>query len=329
VYENQSHYYARTLSWKPTVPHTPLRSKFTFLPMSALILSAMLPAPFAQAEESMFGYVYTTDLLPKGAKEVEQWATWRHQKAGGYFDQIDGRTEFEYGLADNLQVAFYANYVWSRAYHNGPFGETTPPEPLVYDTPGPDDHYSAKRFVGFSGEMIYRFWSPYTDPIGVAVYVEPTIGPQFRELEAKLILQKNFLDDRLTLAFNYTYAPEWRHVQDEDNPARWKWDIETDMNLGVAASYRFAPNWSAGFEFLNEREYTNSYNLAHMANDGYFFGPNIHYGGKKFFVTATFLEQLPWASEHSDTVPGAIVGRRIYDNDFEKYRLRIKAGWYF
>lgn len=296
--------------------------------LTAAISLGALCAPALHAEESQFGYVYTTDLLPQGAKEVEQWATWRHQKVAGYFNQIDGRTEFEYGLTDRLQVAFYANYVWAEAYHNGPFEETTPPEPLSYDKPGPDDHYNARRFVGFSGEAIYRIWSPYTDPLGVAVYVEPTVGPAFRELETKLILQKNFFDDRLVTAFNFTYAPEWRYDTDDNDPTRKKWGYETDVNLNLAASYRFAPNWSAGLELLNEHEY-NSYDFSKESNDGYFVGPVIHYGGKQFFVTATFLEQLPWASTHSDTVPGAIVGRRIYDNDFEKYRIRIKAGWYF
>jgi hypothetical protein len=308
------------------MPHVPFDRSRGLLAVLALCVSSL--SYQAKAEESQFGYVYTTDLLPQGAKEVEQWATWRHQKTGGYFDQIDGRTEFEFGLTDKLQLAFYANYVWSRAYHDGPFGETTPPEPLSYDKPGPDDHYNATRFVGFSAEAIYRLWSPYSDPLGVAVYVEPTIGPAFRELEAKLILQKNFLDDRLVTAFNLTYAPEWRYDTVEDDPTRKTWGYETDVNANVAASYRFAPNWSAGFELINEHEY-NSYTFSKESNDGYFFGPVIHYGGKKFFVTATFLEQLPWASEHSDTVPGANVDRRIYDNDFEKYRLRIKAGWYF
>ncbi|WP_266157666.1 DUF6662 family protein [Dyella silvatica] len=308
--------------------HAFARRSRGLLALLALVTLSLSYLPNARSEESQFGYVYTTDLLPKGAKEVEQWATWRRQKVSGYFDQIDGRTEFEYGLTDKLQVAFYANYVWARAYHNGPFGETTPPEPLSYDRPGPDDHYNAKRFVGFSGEAIYRLWSPYTDPLGVAVYIEPTIGPAFRELEAKLILQKNFLDDRLVTAVNVTYAPEWRYDIVDGDPSRKKWGYETDVNVDAAASYRFAPNWSAGVELLNEHEY-NSYTFSKETNNGYYFGPVIHYGGKRFFITATFLEQMPWATEHAETVPGAIVGRRVYDNDFEKYRVRIKAGWYF
>jgi hypothetical protein len=291
--------------------------------LGALMLASFSPS---QAEESQFGYVYTTDLLPKGAKELEQWATWRHQKIAGYFDQIDARTELEYGLADNLQTAIYANYAWTRAYHNGPFGATTPPEPFSYDIPGPDEHYRATRFVGVSGEIIYRILSPYTDALGVAFYEEPTVGPGFYELETKLILQKNFLDDRLIFAFNYTYAPELRYVSDTAGGPK-SWQEETDTNVYFAGSFRFRANWSAGFEFLNEREY-NSYNLSHATNSGFFLGPSFHYGGKKFFVTATFLEQMPWAGTHADTVPGAISGGRDFDNDFEKYRVRIKVGFY-
>lgn len=298
--------------------------------LSALGLAATLclVGTTASSEESQFAYVYTTDLLPQGAKEVEQWMTWRHQKNGGHFDELEGRTEVEYGLTDRLQVAVYANYAWTRAYHNGPFGSTTPPEQFADYTPDADSHFSAARFVGISGEVIYRILSPYTDPVGLAFYVEPTIGPKFRELETKVILQKNFLDDRLVTAFNFTYAPEWRYLPTDDNASVSKWQEETDINFNFAASYRFTSNWSAGLEFLNEHEY-NSFNFTKESNNAFFFGPTIHYGGKKFFVTATFLTQLPWAGKHSDSVDGAIVGGRTYDNDFEKYRVRVKAGYYF
>lgn len=306
----------------------PPRRSLPILFLFAVGLFGSVCATRARAEESMFGYVYTTDLLPKGAKEVEQWATWRHQKVGGSFNQLDGRTEFEYGLADNLQVALYANYVQASAYRNGPNGVTTPPEPLSYDQPAPYGHYNDKRFVGFSGEMIWRVLSPYTDGVGVAFYLEPTVGPAFRELEAKLILQKNFLDDRLVMAFNATYAPEWRYQEDAADPTRKSWNYEVDANLGFAASYRFRPNWSAGFELENEHEY-NSYHFTRQTNNATYFGPVIHYGGRRFFVTATLLQQLPWASEQANGEPGAVVGGRSYDVDFEKWRLRVKAGFYF
>jgi hypothetical protein len=126
------------------------------------VLAALLSgvASSAVAEESMFSFVYTTDLLPQGAKEVEQWVTLRHRKVAGTYDQIEGRTEFEYGLASNLQVAVYANYAWTQAYHNGPFGVSTPPEQFADYVAGPDDFFNAKRFTGVSGELIYRILSP-------------------------------------------------------------------------------------------------------------------------------------------------------------------------
>ncbi len=309
----------------------PLRPLYKSALPALLLATASLGtgyAPTAHAEESMFGYVYTTDLLPKGAHEVEQWATWRHQQLGGQYDALVGRTEYEYGLTDRLQVAVYANYTWAHAYHNGPFGATSTSEPLSYDEPGPNDHYSGHRFIGFSGEAIYRILSPYTDGIGLAVYAEPTIGPGFRELETRVILQKNFLQDRLTFNFNATYAPEWRYQNDASAAGGKSWNHEVDVNYGFAGSFRFRPEWSAGFELLNEREFAG-YHFDHLTSSGYFFGPAIHYGGRHFFVTATALQQLPWASRHPDSVPGTIVGGRVYDVDFEKYRLRVKFGYYF
>jgi hypothetical protein len=281
----------------------------------------------AFAEEAMFGYVYTTDLLPQGGKEVEQWMTWRHQKIGGQYDQIENRTEFEYGLTDRLQLGLYANYNWTQAFHNGPFGATTPPEQFSDFSVDPDDHFNAARFVGISGEVIYRVLSPYTDAFGLALYTEPTIGQNFREIESRIIFQKNLFDDLLTLAFNFTYAPEWRHLLNDDGVST-SWQEETDVNFGFAASYRFIENWSVGLEFLNEREF-NSFAFNHESNSGYYLGPVVHYGGERLFATATALWQVPWAGAHTDTVPGALVDGYILDNDFEKFRLRIKLGYTF
>jgi hypothetical protein len=256
--------------------------------------------------------------------------TWRHQKIAGTYDQLEGRTEFEYGLTDRLQVALYLNYNWTQAYHNGPFGATTPPEQFADFYPGPDDHFNMARFVGVSGEAIYRVLSPYTDLFGLALYTEPTFGENFFEVENKIIVQKNFFDDLLTVAFNFTYAPEFRYLLDPADPTGTasSWQEETDVNYALAVSYRFIENWSAGFEFINEHEY-NSFNFRNESNSGYYLGPTVHYGGERFFVTATALWQMPWATAHSDTVPGALVNGYTLDNDFERFRFRLKAGYTF
>jgi hypothetical protein len=295
------------------------------------LLSSAVPVA---AEESQFAYTYTTDLLPKSKTEAEQWLTWRHQKSQGQFEVWEGRTELEYGVTDRFQMAGYLNYAMTHAFHNAPDGTTTPPESFADTQPGPDDHFNDSRFVGVSVEGIYRILSPYTDPIGFAVYLEPTIGRNLRELETRLIFQKNFLEDRLIVASNILLEQEGRYLPADpaaapgDPEANAHWDHETDLNFTLASSYRFIPNWSAGFEFMNEREFS-AFNIdGHKrTNSAFYLGPTIHYGGKSFFVTLTGLEQLPWGKDYTNS--GLVVGGRNYADDFERYRMRLKIGYYF
>jgi hypothetical protein len=300
----------------------PRRSSSRLLRGVLLFAVAVAAASPARADEPVFGFLYTTDLLPKGAAEVEQWATLRHQKAHGYYDQLENRTEFSYGVTDAFQLSGYLNYNWTHAYHNGVDGTTQPPEQFSDFNTGPNDRFGAGRFVGASIEAIYRILSPYTDPVGLAFYLEPTIGPNFREIEARIILQKNFLDDRLIVAGNLTVAPELR--QDVPPPKN-----ETDVNWGVGVSYRFAPSWAFGWEFQNEREMDDLgiFASSKWTNDAYYTGPTIHYGGEHFFATLTLWEQLPFARDYANR--GVILNGRDYDVDFEKYRVRLKAGYYF
>jgi len=304
-------------------------ANYKLVVISALCLQ-VCPIAFwvpAQAAESQFGFVYTTDLLPKGEKEIEQWVTWRHQKIAGSYDLLEGKTAYEYGLTDDFQVALYASYAWNRANTNGPFGVTTPPEQFGYDRIGTSANYSATRFIGFSVEEIWRMLSPYMDPFGLALYMEPTLGSRFFEFESRLILQKNYWDDTLVLGLNFTYAPEFRLLPNDDGNAGNAWKEEADVNLAIAASYRFARNWSVGFEAINEREFS-ALGFSDLANSGYYLGPSFHYGAKSFFVTGVALKQFPWATEHAATVPGAVVNGVDYDNDFELYRVRLKMGIY-
>jgi hypothetical protein len=300
--------------------------------LASALLTMLFTAP-ANAEESLFSYVYTTDLLPQGQKEVEQWLTQRHAKSRGSYDVWEGRTAIEYGVTDKFQVALYANYEKATANRNNVDGTTLVPETFADYSYDAGSRFDESRFQGFSFEGIYRILSPYTDPIGLALYVEPTVGPNLRELESKAIVQKNFLDDRLVFAANLTLAQEMRWMKTDLNgsgePASW--DRETDLNLGIGASYRFAPNWSAGIELEHEREYS-SFHLSkkYRTNVATYLGPNIHYGGKDFFVTATFLTQVGGGKDYaSDAGSSFVVGGRNYADDFEKDRLRIKAGYYF
>jgi hypothetical protein len=309
-----------------------LRKAATF---AAACVAGLAVSTTAQADEPLLGFLYTTDLLPKGGMEVEQWFTWKHKKAGGIFDLVEGQSEFSYGVSESLQVSGYLIYDWTQAYHNAPDGTTTPPEQYSAYFPNPDSHYNAFLFQGVAGEVLWRVASPYTDPVGVALYFEPIIGSHFREIEVKGIFQKNFLDDRLIVVGNATWAPEIRPVPGDpyadptSEAYRPNTNVETDINFGVGASYRFAPNWSAGWEFQNEREINswNIFNHSQWMGNGFYTGPTVHYANKHFFATLTWWQQLPWAKNYMD--PTMIVNGYDDDVDFEHTRVRFKVGWYF
>jgi hypothetical protein len=301
--------------------------------LAVFALAALAGA--ARADEPLLGFLYTTDLLPKGGKEVEQWVTWKAEKAHGSFNLIESQTEVSYGLTDNLQVSGYVIDDWTEARQNAPDGTTTAPEPFSNAFPAPTSRFQKNMFIGVAGEAIWRVVSPYTHPVGVALYGEVIAGPRFQEVELKGIVQKNFLDDRLVLVANATWAPEIRELEGDpyaapsDPTFRPNTNIETDVNFGVGASYRFARNWAIGWEFQNEREINefNIFDRAQWMGSAYYAGPSIHYAGKHVFATLTLWRQLPWAHNYMDS--SVILKGYDDDVDFEHTRVRLKIGYYF
>ena len=291
----------------------------------------------ARADEPLFGYVNTTDTLPRGRREAELWSTNREGRSQGDFHLWQGRAELSYGVTDSFQLSGYVNFAWADVYRDTPSGETVPPEAFAEYPAAPGGRFRRWRSEGVSLEGVWRIRSPYTQGLGVALYVEPTIAPNTRELETRLILQKNFKDDRLVVAANATIGYEWRRLPGDPDadPASpdfvRHWDHETDLNLSLGASWRFRPNWAVGVEFLNERELAgiSPFEKTTRTNVAWDIGPNIHYGGRRFFATATFLAQLPWAQDHANPAPGAVVDGISNADDFETYRLRLKLGTYF
>ena len=85
----------RVSSWSPT-PRVRLL-------LSVLALLA-LAAPLVRADEPLFGFTYTTDLLPKHKVELEQWSTTRFTKASGKFVLQENRTEVSYGVTDRFSA---------------------------------------------------------------------------------------------------------------------------------------------------------------------------------------------------------------------------------
>ena len=292
-----------------------------FTPFRALLagslatLSLALPA---HADENLWGYVYGSDTLPKGASEIYLWATDRRDKGQGHYDAQDYKLEVEHGFTDKFQASLYLN---------GTAHDIKGAAPLEDDgTPEYPDRNNF-NFQGVQASFKYNFLSSYKDGIGVSAYIEPGYARYDKisgeredqySLEMKLILQKNFLDDTLLWATNFTLEPERSH-----NKASNDWENELEFEVTSGLSYRIAPKWFAGIEGRYHSEYPNFTHQFDREHYAIFFGPNIHYGGEKVWWTLTYLPQVIGAPTDDDR------SSSLHLDEHERRELRFKIGYNF
>lgn len=317
------------------------------LPLVVSVLSAMGIANSVQASEALFTHTYLAETLPKGAMEVEQWLTQRSDKSQGTYELSQYRTEFEYGVTDRWTLAVYANAYRVEAerdnstasrnnYTAAPGGdgdEVTGGGPVTFGShvpyfeslPLPSSKYVESDFESISVESIFQFKSPYQDGYGLAAYTEVTYGSKTKELELKLLYQKNLMDDDLILATNAVLEFEnekWAGVGSGER--------EVELQLTGGASYRLAPNWRLGLELRNQRGYEGAYSVSSQYRNysAWFAGPTLHYGDKNLSVTVGYQQQLPYATAYSDAAKVELVGDRVF-NYSEKNILRMLVGFSF
>lgn len=258
-----------------------------------------LCAAEALADDQPFLTVYTTDIDTQYEKEIEQSFYWRTQRPHQAFNDYLSRSEFEYGVTDDFQISGYLNYEWERSHPHPPLG--------------PDETWHA---TSVSGEAIYRFLNPYFDPIGLAVYFEPAFGDNVRELEAKLLLQKNFFNDTLRLASNINIEDSW----EQENGS---WSKGSAIEFFAGAAYNITPEWSIGLELNNENDFEGLFGGAHAATTAYYLGPTISYVGLPFTVLLGAQFQMPWSSDHMHAA-GTVQNGFLTDSERTRLGLRIK-----
>ena len=192
----------------------------------------------ARADEQLFGFVRGAETLPKGKGEVYQFITMRTGKAEGSYRGFDFETEIEYGITDRWQASLAVEQRYID--NHGVDGERD----------GLDD-FNSYRFGGLEASTKYCLWSPFKDPLGVAVRLEggylwhDEVGGLIEHevyIAPELDLQKNFLDD--TLITEMWLGAEWAWGK---QPAE-EYPREISFQGGLGVSYRFAPNWFIGVE---------------------------------------------------------------------------------
>ncbi|MGZ5926590.1 MAG: hypothetical protein ACXWLJ_07915 [Rhizomicrobium sp.] len=277
---------------------------FTNKALAAATLSVMaLISSSAKADDRPFAFAYTTDIEAAGEKEIEQEITWTSGHAHEAYQGIESRSEFEYGFTDNFQGSFYLNYDWSRTRPHAPSGPV-----------------ETSSLPGVSSEFIYRLLNPYFDPIGLAVYAEPSFGNGTRSFEVKALLQKNFLNDDLRLVLN---------INAEDRCEKnglGSYEQSSALEFYSGAAYNLTPEWSLGAELDNERGFDGLIlgGTSRYTDNAYFAGPTIQYVGHPFRATLGIQTQLPWASDPTHS-PGAIDNGYLSGAERFRARFRISA----
>ena len=286
------------------------RNGWAHVRLAAGLAPALAFASPASADEPLFGYVNTTDLLPKGKWQLETWGTLQRSDALGEYRVLQGRTEADYGLTSRVQVTGYLNYSSVDAHIDAAAARALGMTP--------QGHIEQSQFDGVTGEVIWRLASPYLDPVGFALLLDGTVGHGQEVVGVKAIGQKNFRDDTVVLAANLradfglrepraTNAfglPSSRHV--------------TTLEASAGASYRFRPNWSAALEVRARQVRAGGDRLASAV----FLGPTIHYGGERWFATLTALKRV----SASDAPDPALASSLVYARDrasWDGVRLRL------
>ena len=113
----------------------------------------------SRADEQLFGFVRGAETLPQGKSELYQFVTLRTGKAEGSYYGFDFETEVEHGFTDKFQASLSVEQRYIS--NHGVDGDRD----ALDDT-------DAYRFGGITASGKYRLWSPFKDPLGVALRLE-------------------------------------------------------------------------------------------------------------------------------------------------------------
>jgi len=245
----------------------------------------------ASANERRFTYTYESAVLNPGDAELEPWTTFRLGRED-YYSRMDNRLEFEVGVVEGLQTAWYFN--WSST---------------TQDTDGV--RVSESSFKSVSSEWKLKLTDPVADALGSAFYVEGSLGPAEAELEAKLIFDKRLGD--VIVAANLVGEHEWEFEQDETER-----EISAEAVFGLA--WMASERMSFGLEVRNANEIKPDDG---WENSAVYAGPVFGFASEKWWTTFTVLPQLlKLKGEEEDE------GRSLVLSGRERLEARVLFGFH-
>lgn len=271
-------------------------------PLSGAAFALLLMATAARAEDQPFLNLDATDIEPQNGKELEQNFGWANGLTGRAFNAFEGETELEYGWSDRLKLALATSYGWERERD--------------HSFPGLPAETSSE-WGGLEGEAVYQIENVYFDPVGLAVLVAAGAGPNSRAVEAQLLVQKNYFNDRLRLVANL--GGEFGSEKDGT------WSDVSALNLGLGAAYNVTWDVSAGLEFNAEHEFDGILGTPGVTT--YYLGPTVQLIERPWSVSLGFQMQLPWSQDPSHAA-GGVSGGYLAEAERLRVALRITRDFY-
>jgi hypothetical protein len=258
----------------------------------AVVFAGVLAASGSSwADEGLFGYLKGAEPLPKGALDVEQWFTLRSDKGTGSYQALDTKTDFDYGYTDRLG--------FSAAF----FGLGVDTRDIRFDAYIPKDEKYTWKPAGIEAALKYNYLSAAKDDIGLSQYaslsyfwkdVHSGQDKSVYSFETILIAQKYYMDGQVIVVGNLGLeATSAKRAPIDGLPPDFEWPTHPEMEIEVTAaagvSYRFAPNWFVGAEMFYQTEHETVVGQERWSLQA---GPTLHYGGKRWWATLSWMPQL-------------------------------------
>ena len=245
------------------------------------------------AQDRQFARTYQSSTLPKGAMDLEGWNTYRFGRKTLY-NRLDQRIEFEVGLCDNVQTAFYFNL----SHKLAAAGDTL-------------DGVTKSSSFTFSNEWKWNVINSATHKFGFALYGELTVGAHEVELEGKLIFDKKTEKNLLALNIvgEYEMGFGW-----EDGKTVMEKEIKVENDFAYLRLIK--PNFGLGIELKQHNVFVDGA----MEHSALFGGPTIYYSGARHFIILNILPQWMNMGETKDT-------DALDLSEYEKFEIRLLFGF--
>ena len=237
---------------------------------TVFLITTLFLAATAAADPRPFTFSNDTYPMGKGDWEYEQWVTYRTSKEDeSDYQRFDFRHEFEFGLADNFDLAIYLP-TWR--YEDS-------------------EEFSGTRFGSVDVEGIVYLSNPVTDWVGIGIYAETKIGEDSLGFENKLLVQKDV--GNWVFVYNLVLETELEGVFGEDEN-----EVEGELKHTAGVSYAIAPGLFLGAEGIVESAYED---WSEYEGTTVYAGPAFSYQkSDRFWFTLTPTYQLTDNEDEAD-----------------------------